>query len=359
MIFHLSYDFNEKEEGRSANRHTPKEDCSVRYIDIDTAVAYSLEMGERPLYYGKTDLSNAFRILPLKKESWKWLMMKAKHPETNETKYFFDKCLPFGSSISCSHFQRFSNTLKHIASRLGKEAVRKIVNYLDDFLFIGKTIEECNQLMKNFVKVCEMLNIPIANEKSVWGSIRIVFLGIMLDGEHFVLAIPEEKRQRAVNMLKFMVDAKKAKVKDMESLTGYLNFLNRAIFPGRAFTRRMYAKFTNLTTKLKGHHHVKLDKEYKEDFKMWLSFLTKDKLLSVCRPFVDLTVRRTAQELNFYSDALASEMSGGLGCVFGKHWMKASWPEDFLKVKKPSIEYLELAALSVAVFAWGGYLKHS
>ena len=171
MIFHLSYDFNQNKEGRSVNYHTPKEDCSVRYNDIDAAVTYSMEMGERPLYYGKTDLLNAFRILPLKKESWKWLMMKAKHPETNETKYFFDKYLPFSSSISCSHFQRFSNALKHIASRLGKEAVKKIVNYLDDFLFIGKTIEECNESMKNFIKVCEMLNIPIANEKSVWGCI--------------------------------------------------------------------------------------------------------------------------------------------------------------------------------------------
>ena len=181
----------------------------------------------------------------------------------------------------------------------------------------------------------------------------------MLDGEHFVLEVPEEKRQRAVNMLKFMVDAKKTKVKDMERLAGYLNFLNRAIFPGRAFTRRMYAKFTNLTTKLKGHHHVKLDNEYKEYCKIWLSFLTKDNLLSVCTPFMDLTVRRTAQELNFYLDALASEVSGGLGCVFGKNWMKASWLEEFLKVKKPSIEYLELAALSMVVFAWGRYLKHS
>ena len=91
-----------------------------------------------------------------------------------------------------------------------------------------------------------------------------MFLGIMLDGEHFILAVPEEKRQRAVNMLKFMVDAKKTKVKDMERLAGYLNFLNRAIFPGRAFTRRMYSKYvqvikTGPDSKLKQYHHVRID----------------------------------------------------------------------------------------------------
>ena len=40
--------------------------------------------------------------------------MKAQDPLTGEWKYFIDKCLPFGSSISCSHFQRFSNALQHL-----------------------------------------------------------------------------------------------------------------------------------------------------------------------------------------------------------------------------------------------------
>ena len=193
MIFHLSYNFSEENGRDSVNHYTLKEDCSVKYNNINIAVANSLNINKSPLYYGKTDLLNAFRILPLSRKSWKWLLMKAEHPGTGETRYFFDKCLPFGSSISCSHFQRFSNAIKYLVEKLGKGAVKKIINYLDDFLFIGRTIDECNELINSFMEICKRLNIPVAKEKTAFGDSQVVFLGILLDGEHFVLAIPEER----------------------------------------------------------------------------------------------------------------------------------------------------------------------
>ena len=57
--------------------------------------------------------------------------------------------------------------------------------------------------------------------------------------------LPSQRKRlsRAVNTLRYLLGKKKATVKDLESLAGLLNFLNRAIFPGRAFTHRMYAKF--------------------------------------------------------------------------------------------------------------------
>ena len=64
-----------------------------------------------------------------------------------------------------------------------------------------------------------------------------------------------------------MVDKKKATVKELQCLCGYLNFIGKAVFPGRTFTRRMYAKFSSVinvtgapknsyTYKLKQHHYV-------------------------------------------------------------------------------------------------------
>ena len=111
LIFHLSYDF--KSGNRSLNFHTPVEICSVKYNDIDHAVQTSFiwvnENGT--VFYAKTDLKSAFRILGLNPDSFKWLVMAAENPFTGKMVYFVDKCLLFGSSISCSHFQRFSNAL--------------------------------------------------------------------------------------------------------------------------------------------------------------------------------------------------------------------------------------------------------
>ena len=59
------------------------------------------------------------------------------------------------------------------------------------------------------------------------------------------ITVPEEK---AINLLEEFADPSitKATVKQLQQLCGFLNFLCRAIVPGHAFTRRMYAKYSNI-----------------------------------------------------------------------------------------------------------------
>ena len=115
LIFHLSYDF--KNSGnKSINFHIPKEDCSVTYSDLDHAVKTCFKWGivngvRHQLKYGKMDAKSPFRLVPLSRKCWRLLVMCAHDPVTNRIYYFVDKCLPFGASISCSHFQRFSDTI--------------------------------------------------------------------------------------------------------------------------------------------------------------------------------------------------------------------------------------------------------
>ena len=115
LIFHLSFDF-EQSGHQSVNHHTPREKCTVKYPDIDYVIQLSFLWGgaTRQVFYAKTDVQTAFHLAPLKKSCWRWLIMMAQHPITKVTYYFVDKCLPFGASISCSHFQRISNGIKHI-----------------------------------------------------------------------------------------------------------------------------------------------------------------------------------------------------------------------------------------------------
>jgi hypothetical protein len=50
-----------------------------------------------------------------------------------DNKFYFDKCLPFGASISCSLFEKFSTALHRFTEQ--KTGNKDILNYLDDFLF--------------------------------------------------------------------------------------------------------------------------------------------------------------------------------------------------------------------------------
>ena len=309
------------------------------------------------VFLGKTDLSGAFRVLPLRKDCYCWLVMKAMDPKDNNVKYFVEKCLPFGASISCSHYQRFSNALKHLVNSWGGGPGKQLMNYLDDFLFLAYTRFLCNQLMGTFLKLCEELNIPVATEKTEKASMLIVFLGILLNGHDFVLALPIKKQTKALKLLNEMIDRKKATVKQLQTLTGYLNFLTRSIFAGRTFTRRMYSKFTNLNKKLKPHHHIKLDAEFKLNCTIWQTFLTHYQELALCRPMVDVNKLITSDELAFYSDASANERLG-MGAVYGSRWMFVQWEPGYIKCFRPSIEYLELYAVVAAVLTWGQFLQN-
>ena len=413
LIFHLSYDFGKEIGEKSLNHHTPSEICTVKYNDLDYAVEACLRVkasncseakpkpregavlfdelahyqqqedyqieDKQPVYLGKTDIKSAFHLLPLSIFCFCWLLMKALNPQTKKWQYFVDKCLPFGASISCALFQRFSNALKFLIEVKAK-IPRTVTNYLDDFLFVAKSILRCNHIINMFLHMCSELGIPIAEDKTEWASMRIVFLGILIDGKFMILTVLEEKRWRAVKLLKTFIDKKKATVRDLQVLCGYLNFLNRAVHPGRTFVRRMYSKFGAIIPnnygknqyprsindshgfKLKPHHHVRLDREFKADCQIWLTFLEDMERTTagngdceypsvVNRPMIDLNQFVTSTDIGFTSDASGNEILG-YGCVLGSSWIYGQWKPGFIKRYEPSIEYLELFALCAGTLTW-------
>ena len=368
LIFHLSYNFGDKNSDKSVNYHTPRDKCSVHYRDLDHTVQNFLKVranellqrkqegsgneDETPIiiFSAKSDLESAFRVLPLKRGCWAWLVMCAQNPKTGEWEYFIDKCLPFGASISCAHFQQVSNALRHVVE---VRTATVTTNYLDDFLFVAITIVQCNYLVTQFLLICEMINFPVSKEKTVRATDLLVFLGILLNGRHMQLAVPLEKRIKAEQLLMYMIDKTKVTIRKLQVLCGYLNFLNKAIFPGRAFTRRMYAKYSNCLkggsdSKLKQYHHMRLDQEFKLDCRVWLEFLQLSNSRVVNRPMVDLSTFVSAHEIFFYSDASASKKHG-FGCIFGKRWIFGKWGEQFVLQNNPSIAYLELFALTAGL----------
>ena len=356
LIFHLSYNFG-GETSNSVNACTPRDICTIHYNDLDAAICSCLEVSEEgsrilgtsTIFLGKTDLTSTFRILCMNCESFCWLVFKAVDPSDGKTKYFIDKCLPFRSSISCSHYQRFSNSLRHsVQYRSGRKS---ITNYLDDFLFVAYLKHLCNQMIKHFIQLCEELRLPVAHEKTEYASTLVVFLGILLDGKRLLLSIPLEKQEKALKLLNDLTGKKKITVKQLQVLTGYLNFLTKAIVPGRTFTRRIYSKYSGRNVQLKQHHHVAINSEFHFDCEIWRYFLLNYREAAVCRPMIDVNKSVAALELDFYSDASAA-VDKGMGAIFGPHWFFARWENNFIQTFQPSIEYLELLAVTAVLLTW-------
>ena len=188
LIFHLSY-LKDPRKGESVNAGTPKDWCSVKYPDFDEAVKRCLEEFQqaeanqlvlKEIFVGKSDMKSTFRNLGMSVASFKFLVMKTTSPLDGNTYYFVDKCLPFGAAISCAHFQAFSDAVAHIVStKLGK----RIINYLDDYLFVAYLRLLCNQQIQLFLNICEQINFPVAMEKTVWGETWVIFLGLLIDAK--------------------------------------------------------------------------------------------------------------------------------------------------------------------------------
>ena len=130
-------------------------------------------------------------------------------------------------------------------------------------------------------------------------------------------------------MLQEILSKKKATVKDLQRLCGYLNFICKAVVPSRSFMRRMYAKYSVIVNKdgtpkssyeykLKQHHHIHLDSEFKLNCRVWLKFLSGDLAHVVNRPMMDLAIE--AKHIAFYSDASRSDKKG-FGAVLGTDWI--------------------------------------
>ena len=369
LIFHLSYDFGPEEHQKSLNYHTPDDICKVKYCDLDYVVKTCLKLicesqrcnvqSDNPgiIYFSKTNVKSAFHLVPIKLNQRWLLIMKAYHPLTDKLYYFVDKNLPFGASISCLRFQDFSDSLKHITERFLYQKL-VLTNYLDDYMVVSMDEQVCNSMMDTFLQICESIKCPIALDKTERAASLMVFLGVLMDGRSWTMAVPQEKKYKALQLLRWAIHKKKVTVHFIQQLTGTLNFLCKVIVPGRTFLRCMYDQLKLVDAQgnpLKKYHHFYLDQGFVKDCKVWEIFLSNATVqqLCICQPFIDMDQDSNfAETLNFYSDASLSRRHGGLGAVFlNKRWIVAKWESKLLD-QDLSIEYLELFALFAGLRTW-------
>ena len=341
LIFHLSYPRMGK---FSVNANTPDELCSVKYTEFDQAIKLCIQAdnNEGPIYLSKSDAQSAFRVLGLNPESWQWTVLKAQSPIDGLWYYFVDKCLPFGSSISCALFQKVSDAIAHLVYFRTKVF---LINYLDDFLFVSSLKWGCNKQLEIFLAVSKDVRMPISQTKTFYATPCLTFLGFLIDGNLRMVLIPVDKITKA-NDEHLQQNKRKTTVLKLQQLCGFLNFLCRCVCPGRAFTRCLY---TGINPKLKPHHHVKITGEMRMDLRMWRQFLSHQ--TAFCRPFTDFDEISDAQTLDFFTDASRNFRLGGGDCCENQ-WFFVGWDPLFMERAQPSIAYLKLYAVTVGVYLW-------
>ena len=331
MIHHLSYP-----RGKSVNDGISHEHSSVQYANIDQAIKRIKQSGLGS-YLAKTDIKSAFRILPIHPQEYHLLGIKWKGH------YYYDKCMPMGCSSSCKTFETFSTAIEWIAQ--DKLGIANLIHLLDDFLLIQPTESQCSKSLQFFLELCDFLGIPMAPEKTFGPSTILTFAGIELDTIRCESRLPEDKLLKCKQLIAVFIKKRKATLRELQSLTGVLNFACSVVVPGRCFLRRLI----DLTIGLRRpNHFVRVTKEVKADLFTWQQFFQEYNGKS----FFLNENWENSMSLQLHTDAAGAH---GFGAIFGNHWCFGEWPREWLG---KNIAILEFYPIVLSLMLWGNQIKN-
>ena len=110
-----------------------------------------------------------------------------------------------------------------------------ILHLLDDFLIVSPSHDLCKQQLDLFLMLCHYLGIPMAPEKTIGPSSTISFTGVELDSVLMEARLPPDNLVKCRDLIAGFLRHRKVTFREIQSLTGLLNFACTVVVPGHAF----------------------------------------------------------------------------------------------------------------------------
>jgi hypothetical protein len=213
--------------------------------------------------------------------------------------------------------------------------------YVDDFLIIAETKEECQAALRSLIAVLRSLGFRIAWNKVVDPTQCLTFLGIELDSVAGTASLNPEKRTHLTQLLQSLLTKKRLSKKQLQRLAGKLSWAATVIPWGRLHVRSIF----DLIAALKCDNHKCPIRAVTPDLHWWLTFLAKP---SYCRRLWD-----SRPITNIHCDA--SQTAGGAFCL--NDWLYTAWSADLPALAEDHINIKELAMAVAAIFHWAPQLS--
>ncbi|XP_077257548.1 uncharacterized protein LOC143894793 [Temnothorax americanus] len=179
-------------------------------------------------FLAKLDLENAYFLIPVDEDSSKYLRF------IFQGQCFEFLCIPFGLNVA-PHV--FTKVLRPVVNHLRKRGLSS-VTYLDDMLFVASSRQACIDNVKTSIELLEYLGFIINYKKSSLEPSQITeFLGIMYNSVMMTLELPEDKKQKILDLLKKFVPGKTVSLRQWSSFVGSINACCPAVKYGRLYTK--------------------------------------------------------------------------------------------------------------------------
>lgn len=187
---------------------------SAKYEDFDH-VAHLIRRAGVCSLIAKVDIQNAFRIMPIPPSciplfGFFW-----------RNKFYFDKYLPMGCSISCTLFERFSSAIQF--ALLSKVSF-SVSHILDDFIFISPANSIlCQKQLDSFLALASYAGTSIKPYKTVQPSTSVPIHGILVDTVRMQARLPQDWLQQLFDLVSSFSHKRTASLKLCQSLLGHLS----------------------------------------------------------------------------------------------------------------------------------------
>lgn len=181
-------------------------------------------------YMVNIDLKEAYFLVPIHKSHTKFLRFYL-----DDNLYEF-VALPFGL---CSAPYIFTKILQPVAAHLRSQGLLS-VRYLDDFLCLGSSAEECSKNANATIQCLTELGFVINYEKSTLvPQTTCQFLGFLLNSENMSLQLPDSKRQKLLQQIISISKTRRIQIRNFARFLGSLTAACPAIAYGWLHTKAL------------------------------------------------------------------------------------------------------------------------
>jgi hypothetical protein len=333
VIHHLSWPRN------GPNVNAGMEDFDVKLDAFDRAVKSLRALGHNA-HMAKIDIEAAYRCIPVRPADWPLQGL------TWKGHMYYDIVMQFGLASATAIFEWYSSAAEYIARRLF--SIEHLHHYIDDFLILAKTKEECAKYMSQVVELFKALGLPVAMDKLEGPLLAMAFLGIIFDSQRMELKLSDERLKELTDMLRDWLGRTHASRTQLQSLCGVLNFAAKVVRAGRSFLRRIIRQLQTIPSWANCDTPYPLSVEFFKDISWWSKFVCSWNGKAVVPTEPD-----TSNQLVVYTDACDT----GYGALFNTQWIAEVWTEEeshtAMRDKRESMPWKEMYAIVRAAATWG------
>lgn len=231
--------------------------------------------------------------------------------------------------IACTAPFVFTKILKPVAQYLRSQSFLSVI-YLDDFLLIGKSKQECTKNVQISSQLIERLGFIINKEKSILEPMNeIKYLGFIWNTTNMKIELTRDKKESIYLKAQELLNIKKFKIRKLAEFLGTLIAASPAVKYSLLYTKNLERQKFLALNKHKGNFEksMSLHDSVLPDVHWWIKNI----------PFANNSFQVNKFKIEIYSDASLT----GWGVVCNKTKLNGWWNND---QRKHHINYLELLA---------------